>query len=396
MIPYGRQSISEQDIDAVVAVLKSDFLTQGPCIAQFERALCTYTGARYAIVVNSATSALHLACLALGLGPGDLLWTSPISYVASANCALYCGADVDFIDINPNDYCIDVDVLEQRLQKADVEGRLPKVIVPVHLAGRPCDMRRIRAVTAAYGIALIEDASHAIGARYDAGPIGDCRYSDICIFSFHPVKVMTTGEGGAALCNNAELAEKMRLLSSHGITRDEGLMTEVSHGPWYYQQLELGYNYRMTDIQAALGISQLARLEECIAARRAIVERYITALQDAPLQLPPADNASLCSAHHLFIVRLKSPAHSKNQRQVFDALRDAGVGVNVHYIPIYRQPYYQARKSAFLPCPEAEHYYSEAISLPIFPALTVGEQHYICASLQAILSRCQPERPVPY
>ncbi len=384
MIPYGKQSLSQSDIDAVETVLRSDFLTQGECVPRFESALCQTVGAAHAVAVNSGTSALHIACLALGLGPGDTLWTSPISFVASANCALYCGAQVDFVDIDPRTNNISVEVLEQRLIAAKKANRLPKVLVPVHLAGQPCEMAAIKFLAQKYGFSIIEDASHALGARYAESPIGACKYSDITVFSFHPVKIITTGEGGAALTNSPELAKKMQAFRSHGITRDVEAMTEPSHGPWYYQQQSLGFNYRMSDIHAALGISQLACVEAFVLRRNEIARVYGDALEGVSLTLP--DVPSDCySAFHLYIVRLQRDSLQGTHRAIFEALRAAGVGVNLHYIPIYKQPYFQTLGSVFSPCPNAEAYYNEAISIPMFPALTDEEQKSVIDALKRVV-----------
>lgn len=378
MIPYGRQDIQPEDIDAVLSVLQSDFLTQGEAVPRFEQALCELSGGQFAVAMNSATSALHVACLALGVGAGDWVWTSPNSFVASANCALYCGARVDFVDIDPQTLNMSVSALAEKLKLSAGKNQLPKVVIPVHFAGQACDMAAIKKLADEYGFAIIEDASHAIGGRYASGEkIGACCYSDITVFSFHPVKIVTTAEGGAALTNRADLAEKMRLLRSHGVTRDANLMTQAPDGAWYYQQIDLGFNYRMTDLQAALGCSQLRRLDAYIAKRHEIAVRYMDALQDLPLTLPSFDAAS---ALHLFVVQVEE------RKRVFDALRAAGIGVNVHYMPIYRQPFYQ--RFGFSPAdfPHAEHYYARAISLPIFPKLSAGNQEKVILELKKALS----------
>ncbi len=376
MIPYGRQSISEQDIEAVVDVLRSDFLTQGPAVPAFEEAIAKYCGTRYAFAMNSATSALHLACLALGVGEGDHVWTSPVTFVASANCALYCGAKVDFVDINAKTYNLDVDALAAKLVEAEKTGNLPKVVIPVHLAGQSCDMQAIQALSRRYGFKVIEDASHAIGGKYQDAPVGNCRYSDIAIFSFHPVKIITTGEGGMALTNDDDLANRLQLLRSHGITRDPGQMTHAPDGPWYYQQIALGYNYRMTDIQAALGLSQMARLDEFVAKRHAIADRYDQLLASLPVSTP-WQHPDAYSGLHLYIIRLKPEGAGKSHRQVFEKLREAEIGVNLHYIPVYLQPYYQRLGFELGHCPEAERYYAEAISLPMFPGLRAQQQDLV-------------------
>jgi len=381
MIPYGRQEITQADIDAVVGVLQSDFLTQGPKVPAFEHAVAEYCGARHALAVNSATSALHIACLALGLGPGDWLWTSPISFVASANCGLYCGARVDFVDINPRTYNLCPQALERKLVQAEREGRLPKVVVPVHLCGQPCDMAAIHALAQRYGFKIIEDASHAIGGQYRGEPIGNGRYSDITVFSFHPVKIITTAEGGMVLTNDAELANKMALLRSHGITRDPAQMTHAPDGPWYYQQIELGFNYRMTELQAALGVSQMARLDDYVARRHALARRYDTLLEPLPV-VTPWQHPDGYSGLHLYVIRLAADRIGRRHRQVFEALREQGVGVNLHYIPVHTQPYYQRLGFKAGDFPEAERYYVEAISLPMYPALGEAEQDDVLAALQ--------------
>jgi UDP-4-amino-4,6-dideoxy-N-acetyl-beta-L-altrosamine transaminase len=385
MIPYGRQSINEADIQAVVDVLRSDFLTQGPAVPSFENSVVDYCGAQYALAVNSATSALHIACLALGVGKGDRVWTSPITFVASSNCALYCGASVDFVDIDPQTYNMSVTCLADKLAQAEKSGCLPKVVIPVHLCGQSCDMANIHALSQRYGFKIIEDASHAIGGRYYDEPIGNCRYSDITVFSFHPVKIITTGEGGMALTNDAALAKSMQLFRSHGITREIDQMTHESDGPWYYQQIDLGFNYRLTDLQAALGLSQMRRLDEFVAKRHALAQRYDQILSDLPI-LIPWQHPDSYSSFHLYIVRLKLEQTGSSHRQVFEALRAAGIGVNLHYIPVYLQPYYQ--KLGFKPghCPEAERYYAEIISLPMFPALTVEEQDQVVKALRTAVS----------
>ena len=385
MIPYGRQDISHEDIQAVVEVLESDFLTQGPAGPRFEKALCELTGAKHALATNNATAALHLACRALGLGPGDTLWTTPNTFVASANCALYCGAKVDFIDIDSATFNMSVEALEQKLNQAELEGRLPKIVVPVHLCGLSCDMERIDQLAQKYGFSVIEDASHAIGARYQDQAVGDCRYSKITIFSFHPVKIITTGEGGAAMTNCEELAGKMELLRSHGITRDPEQMTHSPDGPWYYQQVDLGYNYRMTDIQAALGHSQLARLAEYVERRNTIASAYDEELSSLPVsaQHRPPDCQS---AMHLYVIRVSLQNTTRTHAQVFALLRDAGIGCNLHYIPIHLQPYYRNMGFRSGDFPEAESYYAEAISLPMFPTLTQEQQHQVTKQLQRIWS----------
>ncbi|WP_434777347.1 UDP-4-amino-4,6-dideoxy-N-acetyl-beta-L-altrosamine transaminase [Neisseria sp. Ec49-e6-T10] len=373
MIPYGKQDIHQEDIEAIVQVLRSDFLTQGPKVPLFEQNLCQYTGASYAFAVNSATSALHIACLALGLGAGDILWTSTISFVASSNCALYCGAHVDFVDIDPQTYNMSVVALEQKLIEAQKNNCLPKIVVPVHLCGQSCDMQAIFALSKQYGFRIIEDASHAIGAKYQGLPVGDCRYSDITVFSFHPVKIITTAEGGAALTNDPKLAQKMNLLRSHGITRDENLMTEKSHGAWFYQQVDLGFNYRMTELQAALGISQLTRLDQYVASRHKKVEIYNQAFSSVALQLPYQNNQTY-SSYHLYPILVNEQT---DRAHLFNVLRQANIGVNVHYIPIHTQPYYQQLGFKWGDFPEAENYYKRAISLPLYAQLSDTEQNYV-------------------
>lgn len=380
-IPYARQDINQADIDAVIGVLKSDWLTQGPAIESFEAAVAARCGARYASAVCNATAALHLACRALGLGPGDRLWTSPNTFVASANCALYCGAGVDFVDIDPRTYNMSVADLESRLQRAEAQGRLPKIVVAVHFAGQPCDMASIGALAKRYGFAVIEDASHAIGASDGNAAVGSCLHSDITVFSFHPVKILTTGEGGMLLTNRADIDSRLRLLRSHGVTRDPSLMDEAAHGPWYYQQVELGYNYRITDIQAALGKSQLDRLDEFIARRRQLARNYDELLGGLSVVLPwqrPAAN----SAWHLYVIRV--PADGRRSRDaVFARLRENGILVNVHYIPVHTQPYYRKLGFRAGDFPEAERYYAEAISLPMFFGLSEIDQERVVRQLSS-------------
>jgi UDP-4-amino-4,6-dideoxy-N-acetyl-beta-L-altrosamine transaminase len=383
-IPYGRQEITDADIEAVTAVLRSDFLTQGPLVPKFEEAVAQRVGAKYAVASNSATSSLHLACLALGVSAGDLVWTSPITFVASANCARYCGADVDFIDIDPRSYNMSLTALADRLAAAERNGRLPKVVIPVHLAGHPAEMEGIHALARRYGFSVIEDASHAVGGRYRDEPVGNCRYSDITVFSFHPVKIVTTGEGGMALTNNATLARRMARLNSHGITRDPSEMTHSSDGPWYYQQIELGYNYRLTEIQAALGLSQLDRLDAYVARRHDIAARYDEMLHDLPIVTPWRD-ARDYSGFHLYIIRLNLDDVAGTHREVFERLRRAGVLVNLHYIPVYRQPDFARYGFERQDFPEAEHYYAEAMTLPLFPTLSEENQDFVVESLRRAL-----------
>ena len=385
MIRYGQQDITQADIDAVIAVLKSVNLTQGPNIPAFEQSVLTHTGAKHAVAVNSATSALHIACLALGLGSGDWLWTTPNTFVASANCGLYCGAQVDFVDIDPHTYNLCPIKLEEKLIAADKAGKLPKVVVPVHLAGQPCDMAAIHALGQKYGFRIIEDASHAIGGKYKGEPIGNCCYSDITVFSFHPVKIITTAEGGMALTNSHELATRLGLLRSHGITRDPALMTQPTDGPWYYQQVALGYNYRMTDIQAALGVSQMTRLRHYVGRRHEIAERYSQLLADLPLTLPWQHPDSY-SAYHLYVIRLQLDQTRVTHLQVFEALRAKDIMVNLHYIPVHTQPYYQKMGFKTGDFPAAELYYREAISIPMHPTLTNAEQDQVASVLREALS----------
>lgn len=381
MIPYGRQDITPEDIEAVVATLRSDFLTQGPVVPRFERTVADHVGARHGVAVNSATSALHIACLALGLGPGDWLWTSPITFVASANCALYCGAQVDFVDIDPQTRNMSVAALEQKLKIAERESRLPKIVVPVHLCGQSCDMAAIADLGRRFGFRIIEDASHAIGGGYRNRPVGDGRYSDITVFSFHPVKIVTTGEGGMALTNDDALAAKMALLRSHGITRDPALMEREPDGMWCYEQIDLGFNYRMTELQAALGVSQMTRIDQYVARRRNLADRYDALLADLPV-IRPGRCADALSAFHLYPVRVAAPS----RKRIFDSLRDAGIGVNVHYIPVHLQPFYRAMDFAPGDFPEAERYASEAISLPLYPTMTDAQQDDVVAALKAAVS----------
>lgn len=384
MIPYGKQHITDQDIDAVVQTLKSDWLTQGPTVPQFESSIAKKVKAQFAIAVNSATSALHIACLTLDLGPEDTVWTTPNSFVASANCALYCGATVDFVDIELNTGNMCVQALESKLQLARQLGKLPKIVIPVHFAGQPCDMREIKSLSLEYGFKIIEDASHAIGAHYCNEPIGSCIYSDICIFSFHPVKIITTGEGGMAVTQSEEYAKKMRLLRSHGVTNQLLDFEQPSDGLWYYEQQELGFNYRMTDLQAALGLSQLSRLDEYVLARNQIAQNFTSLLSNVSGVEPLHTKSNIYSSYHLFVVLLEN-ANSDYHKKVISELRASGVYAHVHYIPIYLQPYY--RKRGFKPgyCPNAEMYYSRAVTLPLHPQLCVDQQQYILNSLKACL-----------
>jgi UDP-4-amino-4,6-dideoxy-N-acetyl-beta-L-altrosamine transaminase len=384
MIPYGRQDISASDIEAVVEVLRSDFLTQGPAVPAFEDTVARYCTARHALAVNSATSALHIACLALDVGPGDVVWTSPITFVASANCALYCGAEVDFVDIDPRTYNLDPVALAAKLEQAAAAGKLPKVVIPVHLCGQPCDMRAIRELADRYGFRIIEDASHAIGGKYLGEPVGNCRYSDITVFSFHPVKIVTTAEGGMVLTNSDELAARMALYRSHGITRDPAQMTHPSDGPWYYQQVALGYNYRMTELQAALGVSQMRRLDEFVARRHMLARRYDELLAGLPLTLP-YQLPETYSGLHLYVIRLRSDAIQRTHLEVFEALRARGIGVNLHYIPVNTQPYYRDLGFHGDECPQASQYYREAISLPMYSGLSFNDQELVVRAVSESL-----------
>jgi len=384
MIPYGKQDISQADIDAVVAVLKSDYLTQGSQVPLFEKTVSTYCQSDYAVAVNSATSALHISCLALGLGKGDYLWTSPNSFVASSNCALYCGAQVDFVDINPHTYNMCVVALENKLQKARQTNTLPKIVVPVHFAGQSCEMKRIHELSLEYGFKIIEDAAHAIGGKYLNRRIGGCQYSDITVFSFHPVKIVTTGEGGIATTNQADLAEKMQLVRSHGVTRNPNLMTKEAEGDWYYQQVDLGFNYRMTEMQAALGVSQMKRVDEFVSIRNAFAKRYGELLQHLPLVLP-FQHADSDSSFHLYPILIQTDLIFKTRAQVFKALREHGVGVNIHYIPIHTQPYYQKMGFVEGDFPIAEAYYQQVISIPVFQAMTVQDQDRVIEILEESL-----------
>jgi UDP-4-amino-4,6-dideoxy-N-acetyl-beta-L-altrosamine transaminase len=384
MIPYGHQDVTQSDIDAVVDVLRSDFLTQGPAIPRFERELSAVTGARHAVAVNSATSALHIACLALGLGPGDFLWTVPNTFVASSNCALYCGASVDFVDIDTDTWSLSVELLRAKLAQARGAGRLPKVLVPVHFAGQPTDQEAIWELAQEYGFRVLEDASHAVGGSRSGEPVGSCRWSDITVLSFHPVKIITSGEGGVALTNDPELAERMMMLRSHGITRDQARYVDRDPAPWRYEQQLLGFNYRMTDIHATLGLSQLARLSDYVERRNVLAGRYGAELRDFPLRLPTVRPENR-SAFHLYVVRMADPSAGRTHRQVFEGLRRRGIGVNLHYTPVHLQPYY--RQLGFSPgqYPEAEAYAESALTLPLYPTMTQSQQDSVIAALEAAL-----------
>lgn len=383
-IPYGRQDISQEDISSVIDVLNSDFLTQGPKVPEFELSVRAYTGAKFSFAVNSATSGLHIACLALDVKPGDIVWTTPVSFVASSNCALYCGAKVDFVDIDPKTYNISVEGLERKLEVAKKNKVLPKVLIPVHLTGQPCEMNEIHRLSVQYGFKVIEDASHAIGADYEGEKVGNCKYSDITVFSFHPVKIVTSAEGGMALTNCEKLAKKLELLRSHGITRNNDLMVNKSHGPWYYEQLELGYNYRMTDIQAALGTSQMKRLDKFIASRRELANTYNKELQRLPITLP-YQSSDGGNSYHLYVIRLNLSEIKYSHKETFIKLRELGIGVNLHYMPIYLQPYYQKLGFTKGYCPNAETYYSEAISIPMYPSIGIESTKRVIDALKEVL-----------
>ena len=383
-LPYGRQTITEDDIASVVDILRSPVITQGPTVPAFEQAVAAKVGAQYGVAVNSATSALHIACMALGLAPGDRLWTSPITFVASANCGLYCGAAIDFVDIDPFTGLMSLEVLEAKLLRAEREGTLPKVLVPVHLTGRSCDMAAIGMMAERYGFAVLEDASHAIGGRYQDEPVGNCRHSAITVFSFHPVKIITTGEGGLATTNDLVLAKKMMELRSHGIVRDPQHFELPAAGPWVYEQQKLGYNYRITDIQAALGLSQLQRLDKIVAERNRQVQTYLELIKNLPVQLldVPKD---VSSSDHLAVIRLHQ-ATAEQHRQVFEGMRAAGIGVQLHYSPVHLQPYYRSLGFVEGQFPEAEAYGSSAISLPLYPGLQDGDQQRVVRTLASLLS----------
>lgn len=381
MIYYGKQCIDEHDINAVIEVLKSDFLTQGPAIEKFEQAVAEYCGAKYAVAVTNATSALHIACKAAGLGAGNVLWTSPITFTASANCGRYCGADVDFVDIDNDTYNMSVTALKEKLEKAEVK---PKVVVPVHLAGQSCEMEEIHKLSEQYGFTVIEDASHAIGADYKDTKVGCCKYSDMVVFSFHPVKIITTGEGGMVLTNNEDLYKKLTLYRSHCITRDPELMTKKADGPWYYQQIGLGFNYRMTDVQAALGYSQLTKVDKFVARRRQLAARYNELLKDLPVKLP-YQNSGTNSSWHLYLVRVDFSRVNKTKVQIFAEMKEKGVCLNLHYIPVHTQPYYQNMGFKNGDFPVSEKYYEEVFTLPLYYSLTDEQQDYIVNALKEVL-----------
>ena len=381
MIYYGKQDVNDKDIAAVVKVLHSDFLTQGPVLERFEQKAAAYCGAKYAVAVTNATSALHIACKAAGLGHGDVLWTSPITFTASANCGRYCGAEVDFIDIDAKTYNMSAAKLEEKLKTAK---QLPKVVVPVHLAGQSCDMQRIHELAEQYGFTVLEDASHATGADYKNTKVGSCLYSDMAVFSFHPVKIITTGEGGMVLTNNEELYKKLCLYRCHGITRDPAFMTHEADGPWYYQQIGLGYNYRMTELQAALGLSQMERLDEFVARRRYLAKRYNDLLKDLPLGIPYAA-AEANPSWHIYIVRVDFDRVKKSKKQIFAEMKERGITLNLHYIPVHTQPYYAQLGHRPEECPEAMDYYKEAMTLPLYYDLTDEQQDEVVAALKEVL-----------
>lgn len=385
MIPYGRQSITDEDIQAVVKVLKSDWITQGPVTEKFERSVADYCGTKYAVAVSSGTAALHIACLAAGLGKGDTLWTSPNTFVASANCALYCGAKPDFVDIDPHTYNVAIAALEGKLAEAEKNGCLPKIVIPVHFAGQSCDMEQLSQLSKQYEFTVIEDACHAIGGNYKDCKIGSCKFSNMTVFSFHPVKLVTTGEGGMILTNNKELYGKLIRLRSHGITRDPDLLTGEVHGPWYYEQVDLGFNYRMTDIQAALGISQLKKLDTFVKRRREIAGTYNEAFKGNPYFFMPAEKEYANSSYHLYVIRLKDE-YEHRKKHVFSELRKKGIGVQVHYIPVYHQPYYQELGYEKDLCPEANDYYQRAISLPIYPSMKCEEITIVIDTVHSIFN----------
>jgi UDP-4-amino-4,6-dideoxy-N-acetyl-beta-L-altrosamine transaminase len=396
MIPYGRQDVTQTDIDAVADVLRSDYLTQGPAVPRFEQGVATRVNAKFAVAVNSATSALHVACMALDLGPGDRLWTVPNTFVASANCGRYCGADIDFVDIDPKTWNLSVPRLREKLATAKKEGRLPKVLVPVHFAGQPTEQETIWELAREYGFRVLEDASHSIGASRSGETVGSCRWSDITVFSFHPVKIITSGEGGMSLTNDEKLAERMRMLRTHGITRDPARLQfndsptqpdsrhESGPGAWYYEQQLLGYNYRMIDLEAALGASQLERLESYLEKRNSLARRYDEALKSLPVQLPSVQRENR-SAFHIYVIRLTQARNSKSHRQVFDELRAQGIGVNLHYLPVHLQPYYRALGFKRGQFPEAEAYAQSALTIPLFPAMTDKQQQQVVESLHQVL-----------
>ena len=384
MIPYGKQDINQTDIDSVISVLQSNFLTQGPQVPLFEKAVSNYCNADFGVAVNSATSALHIACLALGLKEGDWLWTSPNSFVASANCGIYCGASIDFVDIDPKTYNLCSEELERKLIQARQDKKLPKIVIPVHFAGQSCNMRKIYSLSQEYGFKIIEDASHAIGGKYLERPIGGCQYSDITIFSFHPVKSIPTAEGGFATTNSKKLSEKMRLFRSHGITRDKSLMTKVTDGDWYYQQVVLGFNYRMNELQAALGSSQIQRLDSFVSSRHKLKKKYDTLLNSLPIIRPFQDQDGL-SSFHLYPIQIDLKVVNKSRKQVFDELKGMNIGVNIHYIPIHMQPYYSKLGFKVGDFPNSEAYYERSISIPLFHSMSAEQQNEVFRALKLAL-----------
>jgi len=384
-IPYGKQDIDDSDLEAVISTLKSDWLTQGPLVGDFEKAISKKCGAQYACATNSATSALHIACLALGLRKGDTLWTSPNTFVASANCAIYCNAKVDFVDIDPATFNICTNALEKKLIEAERENNLPKAIVPVHFGGLSCDMEHIYRLSEKYGFKIIEDASHAIGSTYKDYPVGSCKFSDITIFSFHPVKIITTGEGGMALTNNEELASRLESFRTHGITRDSQSMIGESEGPWFYQQINLGFNYRITDIQAALGLSQHKRLDEFVKRRNELAKRYKKEFQNLEIRFQEVSTDNV-SAYHLFVINLLNAEDIKNRKNIFTSLRDAGIGANVHYIPVHYHPFYKSLGFSKGDFPISEKYYDSAISLPMFPGLKEEDQDFVIENIKNLIN----------
>jgi UDP-4-amino-4,6-dideoxy-N-acetyl-beta-L-altrosamine transaminase len=384
LIPYGKQDINQTDIDSVISVLQSNFLTQGPQVPLFEKAVSNYCNADFGVAVNSATSALHIACLALGLKEGDWLWTSPNSFVASANCGIYCGASIDFVDIDPKTYNLCSEELERKLIQARQDKKLPKIVIPVHFAGQSCNMRKIYSLSQEYGFKIIEDASHAIGGKYLERPIGGCQYSDITIFSFHPVKIITTAEGGFATTNSKKLSEKMRLFRSHGITRDKSLMTKVTDGDWYYQQVVLGFNYRMNELQAALGSSQIQRLDSFVSSRHKLKKKYDTLLNSLPIIRPFQDQDGL-SSFHLYPIQIDLKVVNKSRKQVFDELKGMNIGVNIHYIPIHMQPYYSKLGFKVGDFPNSEAYYERSISIPLFHSMSAEQQNEVFRALKLAL-----------
>jgi UDP-4-amino-4,6-dideoxy-N-acetyl-beta-L-altrosamine transaminase len=388
MIPYGRQDVTEADIDAVVQVLRSDFLTQGPAVPRFEDAVSRRVGVNHAIAVNSATSALHIACAGLDLGPGDRLWTVPNTFVASANCGLYCGAEVDFVDIDPLTWNMSTARLEDKLVSAKKVGNLPKIVVPVHFAGHPTEQERIWQLAQEFGFKVVEDASHAIGATHDGEPVGSCRWSDVTVFSFHPVKIITTGEGGMALTNDAELASRMQMLRSHGITRDPGRFVSTAPESWHYEQQMLGFNYRMTDIHAVIGMSQLQRLSPYVERRNALARRYDSGLRGMPLQLPVVQPGTR-SAFHLYVMRVKPGSAGAKRALIFNDLRGRGVGVNVHYMPVHLHPFYTSRGFSRGQYPESEAYGDTAITLPLYPRLTDAMQDEVISHVALALESAE-------